>query len=524
MAIPASAHPQDRATLEWVRWLTTTDHKRIGILYLATGFLLFLVGGLFALFIRAQLIRPENTLLTPDQYNQFVTMHATSMIFMAIIPMLIGVANYMVPLLIGARDVAFPRINAISYWLLPFGALMMFSSFLIDGASANGWTQYPPLSGGFFSPGRGVDFWIFGLHLLGLSSIMGGVNFLVTILNMRAPGMTLHRMPLFCWTVLVTSWLQVIATPVLAGVLTMLLFDRNFGTSFFRPEQGGDPLLWQHLFWFYSHPAVYIMIVPAFGIISEVLPVFAGKPIFGYLAVAYSSVAIGILGFFVWAHHMFATPLPASVRTFFMFVTMLIAVPTGVKVFSWVATLWGGNIRFTTASLFAIAFVAFFLIGGLSGIFLASVPVDIHLTHTYFVVAHIHYVLFAGSILAIFAALFYWFPKMTGRMLDERLGKIHFWLTIVSMNVTFFPMHVLGIMGMPRRYYTYPAQFTGLNTMESIASFVLGAAQLMLVYNVFASLRKGEKAPDDPWQGNTLEWTISSPPPPHNFDEIPVVK
>jgi cytochrome c oxidase subunit 1 len=521
---PASVHPHAAETPTWVKWLTTTDHKKLGVLYLVTAFFMFLVGGLFALFLRAQLEHPDNTLFVREQYNQFITMHATAMIFMAIIPMLIGFANFAVPLLIGARDVAFPRINAISYWLLPFGALMMFSSFFLGGAAGGGWTQYPPLSGGMFSPGRGVDLWILGLHILGVSSIMGGLNFIVTILNMRAPGMTLHKMPLMCWTVLVTSWLQVIATPVLAGVLTMLLFDRNFGTSFFRPEQGGDPLLWQHLFWFYSHPAVYIMILPAFGIISEILPVFSGKPIFGYLAIAYSSVAIGILGFTVWAHHMFATGLPASIRAVFMFLTMLIAVPTGIKIFSWVATLWGGNIRFYTAALFAISFVAFFLIGGLDGIFLASIPTDVQLTHTYWVVAHIHYVLFAGSMLAIFAGLYYWFPKMTGRLLNEGLGKVHFWITIVAMNVTFFPMHILGIMGMPRRYFTYAPQFAPLNQMESWAAFALGAAQLLFVFNVLWSLKKGEKAGDDPWSGNTLEWTVSSPPPPHNFDVIPTVR
>jgi cytochrome c oxidase subunit 1 len=520
----AHAHPPAADKPEWVKWLTTTDHKKIGIMYLVTAFVLFMVGGLFALLVRAQLIVPQSNFLSGNQYNQMVTMHATVMIFMAIIPLLVGFSNFAVPLLIGARDVAFPRINAIAFWLLPLGAVLMFASFFVPGGAAGGgWTQYPPLSGPGYS-GAGVDFWILGLHVLGVSSIMGGLNFIVTILNMRAPGMTLHKMPLLCWTVLVQSWLQVIATPVLAGVLTMLLFDRNFGTSFFRPEQGGDPLLWQHLFWFYSHPAVYIMILPAFGIISEILPVFSGKPIFGYLAIAYSSVAIGVLGFVVWAHHMFATGLPASIRTVFMFLTMLIAVPTGVKVFSWVGTLWGGNIRFTVASLYAIAFVAFFLIGGLSGLFLASIPVDLQLTHTYFVVAHIHYVLFAGSMLGIFAGLYYWFPKMTGRMLDETWGKVHFWITITSMNLTFFPMHVLGIMGMPRRYYQYLPQFADLNFIESVSSFVLGVAQFIFIANVIYSWRKGVKAPDDPWGGKTLEWTVSSPPPAHNFDEIPSLR
>ncbi|MBO9540224.1 cytochrome c oxidase subunit I [bacterium] len=523
----ASVHPHAPTKPTWLKWLTTTDHKKIGIMYIFTAFFFFMLAGFFALLVRAQLLFPGNTLLTPDQYNQMVTMHASGMIFFAVIPLLVGFGNYAVPLMIGARDMAFPRVNAIAFWMLPFGALMMMSSFFLGGAAAGGWTQYPPLSGGFFSPGRGVDMWILGLHVVGVSSIMGSINFIVTILNMRAPGMRLHKMPLLSWTVLVQSWLQLIATPVLAGVLTMLLFDRNFGTSFFRPEHGGDPLLWQHLFWFYSHPAVYIMILPAFGIVSEILPVFSGKPIFGYLAIAYSSVAIGVLGFVVWAHHMFATGLPVSIRMVFMFLTMLIAVPTGIKIFSWVATLWGGQIRFTVAALYAIAFVAFFLIGGLSGIFLASVPVDVQLTHTYFVVAHIHYVLFAGSMLGIFAAIYFWFPKMFGKMLDEKLGMVHFWLTIIAMNVTFFPMHVLGIMGIPRRYYTYSAHLTEvatINTIESIGSFVLGVAQFILIYNVIVSLKKGKTAGDDPWGANTLEWTVSSPPPDNNFDVIPTIR
>ncbi len=505
-------------------WITSTDHKKIGIMYLILAFSSFFVGGTFALLVRLQLWKPDAGILAPDVYNQMLTMHATVMIFLAVIPLLTGFGNYAVPLMLGAKDMAFPRLNNVALWLAVAGGVVIMSSFAMGGAAAAGWTSYPPLTGGIFSPGRGVDLWILGIHLAGISSILGGVNFIVTIINMRAPGMSIHKMPLFCWTWLVTAWLQVIATPVLAGVLTMLLFDRNLGTSFFRPEAGGDPILWQHLFWFYSHPAVYIMIVSGFGIISEILPVFSKKHIFGYLAIAYSSVAIGVLGFFVWVHHMFATGIDVRARTVFSIITMLIAVPTGIKIFSWVATLWGGNIRLMTPMLFAIGFVAFFLIGGLDGIFLAIIPVDIQLTHTYWVVAHIHYVLFAGSIMAIMAASYYWFPKMFGRLMNEALGKWHFWLTVIGMNVTFFPMHFLGVQGMPRRYYTYPEQFAFWNTTETLAAFVMGFAQLIFVYNVIHSLRKGEIAGDDPWEGRTLEWTVSSPPPSHNFDTLPVIK
>ncbi|MBU6428375.1 MAG: cbb3-type cytochrome c oxidase subunit I, partial [Cyanobacteria bacterium REEB65] len=463
--------------------------------------------------------------LSGSQFNQMITMHASVMIFLAIIPALTGFGNFIVPLQVGAKDMAFPRLNAIGFWLLPASGIVMFSSFLLGGAAEGGWTEYPPLSGGLFSPGRGVDCWILALHLAGISSILGGLNFIVTILNMRAPGMTLHKMPLFCWTWLTTSWLQVIATPVLAGVLTMLLFDRNFHTSFFRPENGGDPVLWQHLFWFYSHPAVYIQILSAFGIISEVIPTFAKKKIFGYMAIAYSSVAIAFLAFIVWAHHMFATGISATVLSFFMFATMLIAIPTGIKIFSWIATLWGGTIHFKTPLLFAVAFVAFFTIGGLSGIFLASIPVDLQVTDTYFVVAHIHYVLFAGSVLALLAGMYYWLPKISGRMYSEKLGQLHFWITILAMNCTFFPMHFLGLMGMPRRIATYLPEYWGFNRFESISAYFLGGAQLLALCNILWTLRFGQRVGNDPWENPnpTLEWTVSSPPPAHNFDEVPVI-
>ncbi|MBC7543634.1 MAG: cytochrome c oxidase subunit I [Candidatus Sericytochromatia bacterium] len=502
-------------------WLTTTDHKKIGLMYLWTSLILFFVAGFEALALRLQLFGPRMSVLTPDTYNHTLTLHGTSMIFLVVIPALTGFGNYFVPLLIGAKDMAFPRLNAISYWLYPLAGLLLYSSLFVGPPAQAGWTGYPPLTDSTYSPGFGTDLWILSLHLLGISSILGGLNFIVTILNLRAPGMRLNVMPLFVWTWLVTAWLQVIATPLLAGVLTMLLFDRNFGTSFFKATGGGDPVLWQHLFWSYSHPAVYIMILSGFGIVSEVLPVFSRKPIFGYLAIAYSSVAIGVLGFVVWAHHMFQTGIDVRLRIAIMVTTMLIAIPTGVKIFSWLATLWGGDLQFHTPMLFATSFVAFFVIGGLSGIFLASIPVDIAVTQTYFVVAHIHYVLFAGSMIALFAAFYYWFPKMSGRMLSEPLGKWHFWLTITAMNVAFFPMHFLGVMGMPRRIATYAPVFTDWNRVVSVGAFVLGAAQLLLIINVVQSLRRGPPAPEDPWGGHTLEWTVSSPPPAENFPEVP---
>jgi cytochrome c oxidase subunit 1 len=515
-----SANPPRRRDGLW-QWLTTTDHKQIGILYLVTSLTMFFVAGFEALLLRAQLLGPEMAVLAPGTYNHLLTMHGTSMIFLVVIPALTGFGNYFLPLMIGARDMAFPRLNAIGYWLYPLAGLLLYAQFIWGPPAQAGWTGYPPLTNQTYSPGFGTDLWILGLHLLGISSILSGLNMVVTVLNLRAPGMRMNVMPIFAWGWLVTGWMQVMATPLLAGVLTMLLFDRNFGTSFFGPAGGGDPLLWQHLFWAYSHPAVYIMIVPAFGMISEILPVFCRKPLFGYLAIAYSTVAIGMLGFLVWAHHMFQTGLDNRVRLAIMVTTMLIAIPTGVKVFSWLATIWGGDLHFRPAMLFATSFVAFFLIGGLSGIFLAAVPVNVAVNNTYFVVAHLHYVLFAGSMIGIMAGIHYWFPKMTGRMLNERLGRWHFWLTIIGMNVAFFPMHLLGVMGMPRRIATYGTVFTTWNQVCSAGAFLLGAAQILLLVNLWQSLRNGEAAPDDPWGGHTLEWTISSPPPKDNFEEIP---
>jgi cytochrome c oxidase subunit 1 len=509
-------------------WLMTTDHKRIGIMYLWTSFIFFLIGGAMTFVIRAQLMSHQNTLVSPDFYNQMMTMHATVMIFLAIIPAITGFGNLALPLHLGARDVAFPRLNALGFWLVPAGGLVVCSSFFLGGASQNGWTAYPPLASNQYSPGMGVDLWIFGLHLLGTSSITGGLNFIVTIFNMRAPGLTLHKMSLFSWSWLVTSWLQVIATPVLAGAITMLLFDRNLGTSFFRPENGGDPILFQHLFWFYSHPAVYIMILPVFGIVSQVVPAFSKKRIFGYLPIAYSSVAIGFFGLLVWAHHMFATGLSPWFLTIFMLITMAIAVPTGIKIFSWIATMWGGIVEFTTPMLFCIGFIAFFTIGGLSGIMQSAIPFDIQVSGTYFIVAHIHYVLFAGSVMGLYAGLYYWLPKMSGRMYSERLGQAHFWLTTIFMNFAFFPMHYLGLQGMPRRVAYYAPQFEQVNYWISISVFILGAAQLLVIANLIYTLKWGKKVANDPWNHHpdtrTFEWEISSPPPHYNFETLPVVR
>ena len=509
-------------------WMMTTDHKRIGIMYLWTSFIFFLIGGSMALAIRVQLMHANNNALTPDFFNQMMTMHATVMIFLAIIPAITGFGNLVLPLHLGARDVAFPRLNALGFWLVPAGGIVFLSSFFLGGASQNGWTAYPPLANAQYSPGMGVDLWIFGVHLVGTSSITGGLNFIVTIFNMRAPGVTIHKMSLFAWTWLVTSWLQVIATPVLAGAVTMLLLDRNLGTSFFRPETGGDPILFQHLFWFYSHPAVYIMILPVFGIISQVIPAFSQKKIFGYLPIAYSSVAIGFFGLLVWAHHMFATGLNPWFLTFFMIITMLIAVPTGIKIFSWIATMWGGIVDFKTPMLFAIGFIAFFTIGGISGVMQASIPFDIQVSGTYFIVAHIHYVLFAGSVVGLLAGFYYWLPKMTGRMYHEGMGQVHFWLTMIGMNLAFFPMHFLGLQGMPRRVAYYAPQFEVINQVIGYSAFLMGLAQLIVFFQIYYALKKGARVGADPWNHHpdtrSFEWEISSPPPHYNFETLPVVR
>jgi cytochrome c oxidase subunit 1 len=505
-------------------WLTTTDHKKIGIMYLINSLVFFALGGILALVVRLELAQPGLQFVDEAFYNQAFTMHASFMLFLFIIPILAGFGNYAVPLQIGAPDMAFPRINALSFWLLPLGGALMASGFLASGgAAASGWTEYPPLSGPQFH-GTGTDLWIMGLVLIGTSSILGAINFLVTIFRMRAPGMTLFRMPILAWTVLVTSVLVLMATPVLTSALIMLFIDRNYGGHFFDPANGGNAVLYQNVFWFYSHPAVYVMILPAMGMISEILPVFSRKPLFGYKAFVFATAGIGALGFSVWAHHMFTTGqvfLP-----FFALMTFLIAVPTGVKMFNWIATLWRGKLVFSTPLLFAFGFLTMFLIGGLNGAFSAAVPVDFALHDTYWVVAHLHYVLFGGSVFGVFAGIYYWFPKMTGRMLNETLGKIQFVLMFVGFNLTFFPMHQLGLMGMPRRIadYASSAGWTELNTLATIGGFTIGLSMLPFLWNVLVSLRNGKIAGDDPWEGNTLEWATSSPPPPYNFDHLPEIR
>jgi cytochrome c oxidase subunit 1 len=505
-------------------WLTTTDHKKIGIMYLINSIVFFLAGGILALVVRLELAIPGLQLVDEAFYNQAFTMHASFMLFLFVIPILAGFGNYVVPLQIGAPDMAFPRINALSFWLLPLGGALMASGFLASGgAAASGWTEYPPLSGGQYS-GTGTDLWIMGLTLIGTSSILGSINFLVTIFKMRAPGMTLFRMPILVWTVLVTSVLVLMATPVLTSALVMLFIDRNYGGHFFDPANGGNAVLYQNVFWFYSHPAVYIMILPAMGIISEILPVFSRKPLFGYKAFVFATVAIGALGFSVWAHHMFTTG--AVFLPFFSLMTFLIAVPTGVKMFNWIATMWRGKLSFETPMLYSIGFLTMFLLGGINGAFSAAVPVDFAIHDTYWVVAHIHYVLFGGSVFAIFAGIFYWFPKMTGRMLGEGLGKIQFVLMFIGFNLTFFPMHQLGLAGMPRRIADYAAStgWSELNLAATIGGFVIGFAMLPFFWNVLVSLRNGKIAGDDPWEANTLEWVTTSPPPAYNFDHLPEIR
>jgi cytochrome c oxidase subunit I len=508
-------------------WLMTTDHKKIGIMYLVFTILFLFIGGVLALLVRLQLAWSNTGILSQDQYNQFFTMHASTMLFLFVIPVGAGFGNYLLPLMIGAKDMAYPRINAFSLWLIPLAAVIMFSSFFVEGGSAAaGWTEYPPLTGSTFSPGHGTDLWILGVQILGISSVGGGINFLVTTMTMRAPGMTLARMPILVWMIVVTSVLVVFATPVLASVLSMLFADRYIGTNFFDPREGGNPLLYQQLFWFYSHPAVYIMILPAMGIISEVLPVFSRKPLFGYKAVIYAGAAIGVLGFTVWMHHMFATGLSVPLTAWTMLATMAIAVPSGVKMFNWLGTMWGGSISLKVPMLFAIGFLFMFLIGGVDGVFNAIVPVDYVLNDTYWVVSHIHYVLFGGSVFGVFAGVYYWFPKMTGKVLDETLGKFHFWLMLIGMNMAFMPMHILGLKGMPRRIADYQSGqgWEEWNLIASIGAFIVAVSMLFFIANVFKTLLTSPKtAGDDPWEGNTLEWMTSSPPPEHNFDELPEI-
>lgn len=508
----------------WRAWFTTTDHKKIGILYLVTSFVFFLIGGIEALMIRLQLGAPDNTIVSPQEYNALFTMHGTTMIFLAVVPIMAGFGNYFVPLMIGARDMAFPKLNALSYWLFLAGGIVFYGS-LFFSPPESGWTMYPPLSSIQYAPDSGVDAWIFLIHLTGISSLVGSVNFYATIANMRAPGMTWSRLPIFVWTILVYAVLIIIAIPVAAGAVTMLLTDRHFGTHFFDPANGGSALLWQHLFWFLGHPEVYVMVLPAFGIVSEILPVFARKPLFGYKAVAAATVVIAFLGLLVWAHHMFATPTPAVALAFFMIGSFLIAVPTGVKMFNWIATLWRGSIVYKTPLIFACGFLAQFLFGGITGIFLANFPIDWQLSDTYFVVAHMHYVLVGGAIFAMFAGIYYWFPKITGRMMSETLGKVSFAFMAVGFNVTFLVQHSAGLEGMPRRVYEY-ADVNNLatyNLISTVGSFILGAGIAISVVNILLSLKKGAIAGPDPWKANTLEWFTTSPPAVNNFDVVPQI-
>ncbi len=509
----------------WRRWLYATNHKDIGTLYLWFSFIMFLAGGILALLIRAELFQPGLQLFRPELYNQFVTLHGLVMVFGAIMPAFVGFANWMIPLQIGASDMAFARMNNFSFWLLPPAALLLIGSFAVGGgATAAGWTMYPPLS---IQMGAGMDMAIFAVHLMGASSIMGAINIITTILNMRAPGMGLMQIPMFCWTWLVTAYLLLGVMPVLAGAVTMMLTDRHFGTSFFNAAGGGDPVMYQHIFWFFGHPEVYIMILPGFGILSQVIPAFSRKPLFGYASMVYATVAIGIISFIVWAHHMFATGMPVTGQLFFMYATMLVAVPTGVKVFNWIATMWKGSLTLETPMLFAIGFIWVFTIGGFSGLILAVAPIDVQVHDTHYVVAHFHYVLVAGSLFALFTGFYYWVPKWTGVMYDELRGKIHFWNSLVWVNVTFFPLHFLGLAGMPRRYADYPAQFTDFNLIASLGAFAFGLTQVYFLFAIVlpAVRGKGQKAPAKPWEGaDGLEWTVPSPAPFHTFEVPPLVK
>jgi cytochrome c oxidase subunit 1 len=505
-------------------WMTTVDHKRIGIMYLVTAFVFFILGGLEALALRTQLAVPNSTVVDAELYNQLFTMHGLTMIFLVVMPMGAGLMNYFIPLMIGARDVAFPRINAFSYWVFLFGGLFLYSSFFLGGAPDGGWFGYAPLNRSL--PDAGMTFYSLGLQILGIASLGGAINFIVTILNMRAPGMTMMRMPVFVWMSLVTSFLLLFALPIIGIALFQLMFDRVFDAAFYNPAKGGEPILWQHLFWLFGHPEVYIMILPAMGVISEVLPTFARKPIFGYAAVVFSGIAIGFMGWGVWAHHMFAVGLGPVANSAFALSTMFIAVPTGVKIFNWIGTMWGGSIRFTTPMLFAIGFVAMFIIGGLSGVTHALVPHDRQQTDTYYIVAHFHYVLFGGALFGLFSAFYYWWPKMFGRHLFEGLGKLHFWTMFIGFNMTFGPFHVLGLQGMPRRIYTYPdgMGWNFWNLISTIGAGVIALSILMFFLNAVLARTRGRIAEADPWDGRTLEWSTSSPPPEHNFDEIPIIQ
>ncbi len=510
-------------------WVTTVDHKKIGIMYGTLAIFFFCVGGIEALFIRLQLARPNGTILSAARYNEFFTMHGTTMIFLLGMPIAAAFGNYLVPLMIGTRDVAFPRLNMLGFWIFAFGGIFLYSSFALGGAPDGGWFGYAPLTSTPFAngylPGHGTDFWAVGIIMLGIGSVATAVNFLVTILNMRAPGMTMMRMPVFVWMILVTAFLTLFAMPPVTAALIMVFMDRNFHTNFFNAAAGGDPLVYQNLFWIFGHPEVYILILPGFAIVSEILPVFSRKPLFGYSVVVFSGIAIGFLGWGVWAHHMFASGLgPVAVSAFGMS-TMLIAIPTGVKIFNWLATVWGGAVRLRTPMLFALGFIAQFTIGGLSGVLHAIVPSDTQQTDTYFVIAHFHYVLFGGLVFSVFGGFYYWWPKFFGKMLNEKLGKLNFWLMVVGFNLTFFPMHFLGFEGQPRRTYTYPSGmgWDTLNLLATIGAFIIALSVLTFLVNVIFTSRRGAKVGHDPWDARTLEWSIPSPPPEYNFAVVPVV-
>jgi cytochrome c oxidase subunit 1 len=516
-------HAHDHHPHGWRRWLFATNHKDIGTLYLWFSFAMFIVGGINALLLRAELFQPGLQIVQPELFNQLTTMHGLIMVFGAIMPAFVGFANWQIPMMVGAPDMAFARMNNFSFWLLPPAALLLAGSYFVPGgATAAGWTLYAPLS---VQMGLGMDMAIFAVHILGASSIMGSINIITTILNMRAPGMTLMKMPLFVWTWLITAYLLIAVMPVLAGAITMVLTDRHFGTSFFNAAGGGDPVMYQHIFWFFGHPEVYILILPAFGIVSEIIPTFARKKLFGYSSMVYATASIAILSFIVWAHHMYTTGMPVTGQLFFMYATMLIAVPTGVKVFNWLATMWRGSMTFETPMLFAVGFIFVFTMGGLTGLILSMAPLDIQLHDTYYVVAHFHYTMVAGSLFAIFAGTYYWLPKWTGNMYDEKLGKVHFWLTLIFFNWTFFPMHFLGLAGMPRRYADYAAQFADFNAFVTIGAFGFGLTQLIYLYAIIKCIKGGPKATDKVWESpEGLEWTLPSPAPYHSFETPPVVK